>query len=165
MSQSLIAICLSGGMILSLVGLALCGVRRATPASAVLGLGLVMWAAGLYAAAPIVRIIALGMFATLAISVVSCMPFLRQVSKSKQTPRATAFVAMYFPMFVPVAILPLTMVGANLNRLLAAQQSPSFAVASQCLAAASVALLTIPLAVALALTWNRSPGRAERLAR
>ncbi len=158
MSQSLIATCLSGGMILSVVGLVLCVALRSMAAGVALGLGLVMWAVGLYAAAPIVRILALGLFAMLAISGVGCMPILWQVSKSKRTTPAAAFI----PIFVPVAILPMTMVGANFNRLLAAQQSQALAVTSQWLAAASVVLLAIALAVALALTSTRSPARAER---
>jgi hypothetical protein len=155
MPNVLISTALAGGLMLSLFGFVLfvCDVRRPRAASALLAAGLFMWAAGLYAATPFVRIIAFGLFAMFTL--LAGPLTLAVASKPKQRRIAAAYL---FLMFVPATTVPMLIVRSNVHHLLVAQQSPALALASVWLAAASVILIAVVLAVALAL----SPGRARR---
>jgi len=151
MPSSLISTALAGGLILAMVGVALLvsDVRRPRSASALLGAGLSMWATGLYFAPPLVRMIALGLFAILALSLPSS-----GASKSKQSKVAGAYI---LPLVLPASAGPLFSV--SLHRLFVVQQSPALAAASAWLAAASVILIAVALAMAPLLSAGRPGAR------
>jgi hypothetical protein len=151
MSNALISTALAGGLVLTLFGLVLliCAVHRSRSASAPLAAGLIMWAAGLYCAAPFIRIIAVGMLAILATVAVP----LALATKSKKPGLAAAYLLLV----VPAWTVPIFIARSIFSRLLDSQQSPALASASVWLATASVILIAVALAVPLAL----APGRAQ----
>jgi hypothetical protein len=152
-SNALISAALAGGLAFCLFGFVLfvCDVRRPKVASAILGSGLFLWAAGLYCAAPLVRIIAFSLFAMF--TVVAVPLALAVASKSQQRRVGSAYLPL---VILPVAAALLSVVGSNFNRLLAAQKSLALTLTSEWLAAASVFVIAIALAIALAFPRGRT---------